>query len=150
MGGGGEGGLGAGVQKKYVLDPRLFFFWNSPIQFGSVPCDQKFPCKWNFIIFLRLSHQTRCLLHIISSLSCHFRSWDYPDNFGIYSQLDRKSKTWFLFFLNVCVSWIEQDKKLTAFTSKIQVFCRPEWTKGGLHENEYWQFSNAKMRFPNS
>ena len=52
------------------------------------------------------------LLHIISSLFSHFRSWDYPEHFGIYSQLDRKSKTWFFIFLNVYVSWIEWDKIL--------------------------------------
>ena len=43
------------------------------------------------------------LLHIISFLFCHFRSWDYTWHFGIYSQLDRKSKTWFFIFL-MCVS----------------------------------------------
>ena len=65
--------------------------------------------------FSRLSHQTIYLgnlLHIISSLFSHFRSWDYPEHFGIYSQLDRKSKTWFFIFLNVYVSWIEWDKIL--------------------------------------
>ena len=51
-------------------------------------------------------------LHIISSLFSHFKSWDYPEHFGIYSQLDRKSKTWFFIFLNVYVSWIERDKIL--------------------------------------
>ena len=37
---------------------------------------------------------------------------DYPENFGIYSQLDRKSKTCLFTFLNVYVSWIEQGKIL--------------------------------------
>ena len=46
---------------------------------------------------------------------------------------------------------MEKNPNLTAFTSKIQVFSRPEWTKrGGPHENEFWQFSNAKMIFVNS
>ena len=30
-----------------------------------------------------------------------------------------------------------KNVNLTAFTYKIQVFCRPEWTKGGPHENEF-------------
>ena len=70
------------------------------------------------------------LLHIIRSLSSHFGSWDYPEKFGIYSQLDRKSKTCFFTFLNVYACWIIRDKSpnLTAFISKIQVFCRPEST----------------------
>ena len=32
------------------------------------------------------------------------RPWDYVKNFGIYSQLDSKSKTWFFTFLKVYVS----------------------------------------------
>ena len=88
------------------------------------------------------------LLHIISFLFCHFRSWDYPEHFGIYSQLNRKSKTWLfispkVFFLNRT----GENPNLTAFTSKIQIFLKPEWNKSRPHENEFWQFSNAKMRF---
>ena len=30
-----------------------------------------------------------------------------------------------------------QSPNLTAFTSKIQVFCRPEWTKEAKMENEF-------------
>ena len=52
------------------------------------------------------------LFHIINFLYCHFRSWDYPEHFGIYSQRDRKSKTWFFIFLNVYISWIEREKIL--------------------------------------
>ena len=63
------------------------------------------------------------LLHIISSLFSHFRSWDYPEHFGIYSQLDRKSKTWFFIFLNVYVSWIEQDKILISKVSPPKFRC---------------------------
>ena len=33
-----------------------------------------------------------------------FRPWDCSENFGIYSQLDRKSKTWFFTFLDMYVS----------------------------------------------
>ena len=40
------------------------------------------------------------------------RSWDYPENFGICSQLNRKSKTCFFTFLNVNVFWIERNKVL--------------------------------------
>ena len=47
----------------------------------------------------------------------------------------------------VCfLNWTGQSPNLTAFTSKMQVFYRLEWTKGSTHENEFWQFSNAKMR----
>ena len=34
----------------------------------------------------------------------HLRSWDYPEIFAIYSQLDRKIKTWFFTFLSMYVS----------------------------------------------
>ena len=67
--------------------------------------------------FTKLPFYLGSLLHIISSLFSHFRSWDYPEYFGIYSQLDRKSKTWFFIFLNVYVSWIEQDKILISKVS---------------------------------
>ena len=53
------------------------------------------------------------LVQIISSLFCHFRSWHYPDHFGIYSQLNRKRKTWFFIFLNLYIYWIERDKILS-------------------------------------
>ena len=43
-----------------------------------------------------------------------------------------------------------QNSDLTAFTSKIQVFCRPEWPKWAPHENEFWQFSNTKINITNS
>ena len=109
--------------------------WGWWMQAGSVLYNQKFSCKWNLSFFKgfppnRLSFYLGILLHIISSLSSHFGSWDYPEMFGIYSQLDRKSKTCFFTFLNVYACWIKRDKSpnLTAFISKIQVFCRPEST----------------------
>ena len=87
------------------------------LQAGSVPCDQKFSCKWNLSFFMavppnRLPFYLGSMLHIISSLFSNFRSWDYPENFGTYSQLDRKSKACFFFFLNIFVSCIEWDKIL--------------------------------------
>ena len=45
----------------------------------------------------RLPFYLGSLLHIISSLSRHFRSWDYPKNFVIYPKLDRKNKPGFSF-----------------------------------------------------
>ena len=69
--------------------------------------------------FTKLPFYLGSLLHIISSLFSHFRSWDYPE----YSQLDRKSKTWFFIFLNVYVSWIEQDKILISKVSPPKFRC---------------------------
>ena len=73
--------------------------------------------QMKFIIFqgypTKLPFYLGSLLHIISSLFSHFRSWDYPE----YSQLDRKSKIWFFIFLIVYVSWIEQDKILISKVS---------------------------------
>ena len=37
-----------------------------------------------------------------------------------------------------------QNSDPTAFTSKIHVFCRPGWTKGGLHDDEFWHFQIQK------
>ena len=37
-----------------------------------------------------------------------------------------------------------QNSDLTAFTSKIHVFYRPGWTKGGLHDDEFWHFQIQK------
>ena len=73
--------------------------------------------QMKFIIFqgypTKLPFYLGSLLHIISSLFSHFRSWDYPE----YSQLYRKSKIWFFIFLSVYVSWIEQDKILISKVS---------------------------------
>ena len=83
----------------------------------------------NFIfcaVFWRNHFPLGCCIH-------HIRPWDYPENFGIYSQLGRKSKTLF-FYLPQCICFLNptgQNPNLTAFTCKIQVFCRPEWNKGG-------------------
>ena len=87
------------------------------LQAGSVPCGQKFFCKWNLSFFKAvppnsLSFYLGSMLHIINSLFSNFRSWDYPEHFGIYFQLDRKSETWFFMFFNVYVSWTELDKIL--------------------------------------
>ena len=92
--------------------------------------------------FSMLSHQTTFLFEqsapfnqpLIQPL---YRSWDYLEHFGIYSQLNRKSKTWFFIFLNVYISWIERDK--------IQVFCRPEWT-GRSWSPWKWFLTNFKCK----
>ena len=106
--------------------------WGLWIQAGSVPCDHKFSIKWNLSFFKAVPPNLGSLFHIISSLFSHFRSWDYPDHFGIYSQLDRKSKTWFFIFLNVYVSWIELDKILISQLSppKFRYFADQNGPKG--------------------
>ena len=54
---------------------------------------------------------------------------------GIYSKLDRKSKTWFFTFLIVYVSWIERDKIPISQLSppKFRYFSDQNGTKGGDH-----------------
>ena len=42
-----------------------------------------------------------------------YRPWNHREDFGIYSQLNRKSKIWFFTFLNVYVSWIDGTKSLS-------------------------------------
>ena len=127
------------------------------MQAGSIPCNQKFSCKW-ILTFLkavlpsRLPFYLGSLLLTISSLSSHFRSWDYPENVGIYSQLDRRSKSWYFTFLNVYVSWIEWDKILISQLSppKFMYFADQNGiTQVGSHENEFWQFSNTRMNITN-
>ena len=79
------------------------------------------------------------------------RPWDYPENCGIYSQLDRKSKTWFFTFLNVYVFWIEQGKILISQLSppKFIYFADQNGPKREPYEKEFWQFSNTKMNIAN-
>ena len=67
-----------------------------------------------FIIFKTAPPNLGSLLQIISSLFSHFRSWDYHEDFGIYSQLDRESKTWLFIFRNVYFSWIKRGKILVS------------------------------------
>ena len=112
--------------------------------------------KMKYIIFqgcpTKLPFCLGSLFHIISSLFSCFRSWDYPEHFGIYFQPDRKSKTWFFVFLNVYVSWIKRGKMLISQLSppKFRCFAGQNRPKGDPIENEFWQFSNAKMRFGNT
>ena len=72
------------------------------------------------------------------------------DKFG--SKLDWKRKTWFLTFLNMYVSWIEQDKILISQLSppKLKYFAHKKGPKGVTHENEFWHFSNTKINITNS
>ena len=72
---------------------------------------RNFSSKWN-LWFFKAFPRNYLFTWAACFLFSHFRSWDYPEHFGIYSQLDRKSKTWFFIFLNVYVSWIEWDKIL--------------------------------------
>ena len=51
------------------------------------------------------------------------RPWDYVENFGIYSQLDRKSKTCLFTFLYM----FPESNETKSF--KAYVFCRPDWRK---------------------
>ena len=77
-----------------------------------------------------------------------FRTWVQTN---LVLQLIEKVKPGFwLSLMCMFLNRTRQNSDLTAFTSKIQVFCRPEWTKGGPHENEFWQFSNTKMNITNS
>ena len=131
-----------GVQKRFVLNPPVCFFSGiSQCRLALFHVIKSFLVNEIYHFFKavppnRFSFYLGSLLHITSSLCSHFRSWDYPENFGIYSKFDRNNKNWFFTFLNVYVSWIEQDQ--------IQLFCRPEWTKGGPLENEYWQLQMQK------
>ena len=75
-----------------------------------------------------------------------------PENFRIYSQLGRTSQTWFFTFLNVQVSSIHLEKTLISqlFPTKFRYFADQNGQVGGSHENEFWQFSNAKISPLNS
>ena len=131
------------------------------MQAGSVPCDQKFSCQWNLSFFKavlpnRLPFYLGSLLHIISSLSSHFRSWDNPENFGIYSQLDRKSKTCFFTFLIAYVCWIEWDKILISqfsspnfryFADQTILVCKiPEFGRWKLWDPMKMNFDNFQIQ----
>ena len=58
---------------------------------------------------LTLTKNSQKYLTNISQKFFDFKPWYYPENFGIYSQLERKSKTWFFTSLTVYVSWVERD-----------------------------------------
>ena len=77
------------------------------------------------------------------------RLCDYPEKFVIYSPLDRRSETWFFTFLIVYVSWIKREKILISQFShpRFRFFADQNGPKTGPHENEFWQFSKAKMNF---
>ena len=120
------------------------------MQAGSIPYDQKFSCKW-ILTFLkavppsRLPFYLGSLLLLIISLSSHFRSWDYPKNVGIYSQLDRRGKSWYFTFLNVYVSWTERDKILISQLSppKFRYFADQNGPKG---DHMKMNFDNFQMQ----
>ena len=49
-----------------------------------------------------------------------YRSWDYPENFGIYYQLEGKIKTRSFAFFNVYVFWIENGPKFWSHSFRLQ------------------------------
>ena len=93
-----------------------------------------------------------CYLIIIYFLHpCYHQKYAMilPWKFWIYSQLSRKSKTWFFAFPQyvLFLNWVGQNPNLKAFTSKIQVFGRPEWTEGGTVKMNFDNFQMQK-EFP--
>ena len=97
--------------------------------------------KWASML-TKLARDGECRLVLYHEIRIFFANDVY--NFS------RLSHQHLVFHFPQCVcflNWTGQNPNLTAFTSKIQVFYRLEWTKGSTHENEFWQFSkNAKMR----
>ena len=65
-----------------------------------------------------VGNQIKRLLIFCTQIS-YSRAWDYPENLGIYCHPDRKDKTWFCTYLNVYVSWIEQDNILMSQLSPL-------------------------------
>ena len=49
-----------------------------------------------------------------------YRSWDYPENYGTYSQHDRKSITRYFAFPNEYNSWIENRTKFWSHSVHLQ------------------------------
>ena len=94
----------------------------------------------------KLPSYLRSLLHIISSLFSDFRSWDHPEHFRIYCQLDRETKTWFFIFLNVYVSWIQRDKILISQLSppKNRYFADQNGPKGDPMKMNFDNFQMQK------
>ena len=73
------------------------------------------------------------------------RPWDYPENIGIYSQLNRKIKNCFFRFLNVYVSWIKPEKILISQLSvpKFKYFADQN---GPKRDPMKMNFNNSKYK----
>ena len=93
----------------------------------------------SFFLFFSLFYSFALNLNCINTISLNsssktffFRPWDYPENFGIYSQLDRISKNWSFTFLNMHVSRNERDKILISQLSfsKFRHFSDKDAPKG--------------------
>ena len=89
--------------------------------------------------------------HVI--FKSHHRPWDQTNL--VLIPIEKVKRVFFAFF-NVYVSWIERDKILILQLSppKFTYFANQNEAKGGggdrgPHENEFWQFSNAKMNITN-
>ena len=76
------------------------------------------------------------------------RPWDYPENFLIYSQLDRKSKTCFFAFLKVYVPRSEWDKILISQLSppKLRSFADQNGPKGRPNEKVFDNFPRKQVK----
>ena len=86
------------------------------------------------LLFLKIKWRLcYCLIFLKIFSEVLFKIMRLPWKFWNLFSIRRKSKTWFFNFLNVYVFWIEwvQNPNLADFNSKIQIFCRPEWAKGG-------------------
>ena len=86
----------------------------------------------------------------LSSTRCFLstRPWDYPENFGIYAQFYRKSKTWFFNF-NVYVLWIERNKILISQLSppKFRYFAEQRDQRGDPMKMNFDNFQMWKWVF---
>ena len=92
-----------------MFTAAMFIFFSGKFLNACKSRTKKYP--------LRQSHQPTFLLRQPApynpcSLFSHFRSWDYPEHFVIYSELVRKRKSWFFIVLIGYVSWIERNKIL--------------------------------------
>ena len=69
--------------------------------------------KFTFMIYTNWVLGPLKTKKVLELIFYYFRPWDHPENSGIYSQLERRSKNWFLIFLNVYVFWFERDTNNT-------------------------------------
>ena len=120
-----------GKQNEIRSINRTFFLVKSYIKYGEGTSPSPFSKKLELSIFLD-----------------HYRPWDYPENFGICSQLDRKSK----FYFRKCLCFLNRTEQnpVTAFTPKIQVFCRSERAKWGTPWKWILTIFKHKISFLNS
>ena len=101
-------------------------FWILPIDYYLYEKNNnRIFCWFVYLLICLFIHKLQWQILVFTN-----RPWDQTNL--VLNSIEKVKPVFFYFFFFLCfLNWAEQNSDLTAFTSKIHVFCRTEWSKGG-------------------